>query len=71
MTTSPRLAAQLDWSSTGEFRPEKFIGERKPDYFTYADWKRLDDLEQANGKACGRPRLKFTSVEEMRKALGK
>ncbi len=49
----------------------KFIGEHKPDYFTYADWKRLDELEQANGKACGRPRLKFTSLEDMKKALGK
>ncbi len=50
---------------------EKFICERKPDYFSYTDWKRLDELEQANGKACGRPRVKFTSVEAMKKALGK
>jgi ferredoxin--NADP+ reductase len=50
---------------------EKFIAERKPDYFSYADWKRLDQLEQDRGKACGRPRVKFTSVEEMKKALGK
>jgi ferredoxin--NADP+ reductase len=50
---------------------EKFISERKPDYFSYADWKRLDEMEQANGKACGRPRVKFTSVEEMKKAVGK
>jgi ferredoxin--NADP+ reductase len=48
-----------------------FIGQRKPDYFSYADWKRLDALEQEKGKACGRPRVKFTSVEEMKKALGK
>jgi ferredoxin--NADP+ reductase len=50
---------------------EKFIRERKPDYFSYADWKRLDEMELEKGKACGRPRVKFTSVEEMRKALGK
>ena len=25
---------------------EKFIGARKPDYFSYADWKCLDRLEQ-------------------------
>jgi ferredoxin--NADP+ reductase len=49
----------------------QFIGERKPDNFSYADWKRLDELEQEKGKACGRPRVKFTSVEEMKKALGK
>jgi ferredoxin--NADP+ reductase len=50
---------------------EKFIGERKPDYFSYTDWKRLDAMEQAKGKACGRPRVKFTSVEDMKNALGK
>jgi ferredoxin--NADP+ reductase len=50
---------------------EKLIAERRPDYFSYADWKRLDELEQANGKACGRPRVKFTCVEDMKKALGK
>jgi len=50
---------------------EKFIAERKPDYFSYADWKRLDEMEVARGKTCGRPRAKFTSVEEMKRALGK
>ena len=50
---------------------EKLIRERRPDYFSYADWKRLDELELERGKACGRPRLKFTSVAEMKKALGK
>ncbi len=49
----------------------KFIGDRRPDYFTYADWQRLDELEQANGKACGRPRLKFTRIADMKRALGK
>lgn len=32
MTTSPRLAAQLDWRSTGEFRPERFQGEQRKEY---------------------------------------
>lgn len=50
---------------------EKLIRERRPDYFSYADWKRLDELELERGKACGRPRLKFTSVAEMKKALGR
>src|SRR5512139_1090227 len=49
---------------------EMLVRERKPDYFSYADWKRLDELELANGKARGRPRLKFTCLEEMKKALG-
>jgi ferredoxin--NADP+ reductase len=50
---------------------ERFITDRKPDCFSYADWKRLDEMELEKGKACGRPRVKFTSVEEMKKALGK
>jgi ferredoxin--NADP+ reductase len=50
---------------------EKFIHERQPDAFSYTDWKRLDEMELARGKACGRPRVKFTSVEDMKKALGK
>ncbi|MBI3242793.1 MAG: FAD-dependent oxidoreductase [Chloroflexi bacterium] len=50
---------------------EALVRQRQPHYFTYADWLKLDELEQANGKAIGRPRLKFTCVEEMLKALGK
>ncbi len=50
---------------------EKFICERQPKYFSYADWKKLDQLEVAGGQAQGRPRLKFTSVDEMLRALGK
>lgn len=36
---------------------------------TWADWHRLDQLEQSRGKALGRPRLKFTSIPEMLTAL--
>ena len=61
----------LQPSNAAAASAEKFIGERKPDYFSYADWKRLDELEQERGKACGRPRVKFTSVAEMKKAVGK
>jgi ferredoxin--NADP+ reductase len=44
---------------------EAFVRQRQPDYFSFADWKRLDALEIAAGEAQGRPRVKFTSVEEM------
>jgi len=60
--------------SPGEPDPaaiERLVRARKPDYFSYADWKRLDELELERGRAIGRPRLKFTSVEEMKQALGK
>lgn len=38
---------------------------RQPNYFTYPDWKKLDALETERGQAQGRPRVKFTSIEEM------
>ncbi len=48
---------------------EKLVAERKPDYITFDDWKIIDRLEQERGKAVGRPRLKFSSVEEVLEAL--
>ena len=50
---------------------EALVRERQPQYFSYADWLRLDELEIARGQAQGRPRVKFTSVEEMHTALGR
>lgn len=47
------------------------IKQRQPQYFSYADWKKLDALEVAKGQPLGRPRVKFTSVEDMIVALGK
>ncbi len=38
---------------------------RKPDYVTYADWKKLDAHELAAGAAQSRPRVKVTRVAEM------
>jgi len=37
---------------------------------SWQDWQRLDALERARGEAVGRPRLKFTRIEEMLEALG-
>lgn len=37
--------------------------------FTFTDWTRVDALEVARGAAQGRPRVKFTSPDEMRAAL--
>jgi ferredoxin--NADP+ reductase len=50
---------------------EALVRKRQPQYFSYADWLRLDELEIARGQAQGRPRVKFTSVEEMLTALGR
>ena len=37
---------------------------------SWQDWLKLDAIEKARGEAIGRPRLKFTRVEEMLAALG-
>ncbi len=50
---------------------EELVRQRQPKHFSFADWLRLDELEVARGQAQGRPRVKFTSVEEMLTALGK
>lgn len=50
---------------------EALIRTRQPQCFSFADWLKLDELELANGQAQGRPRLKFTRVEEMLAALNK
>jgi len=50
---------------------EALVKSRQPKYFTYADWQKLDQIEVENGKKLGKPRVKFTKVEEMLKAVGK
>jgi len=44
---------------------ETMIHQKQPDYFSYEDWAQLDKLEVERGKAVGRPRMKFTNVEDM------
>jgi ferredoxin--NADP+ reductase len=48
---------------------EALLRARQADLVSYDDWRRLDALEVSNGKACGRPRLKFATVQEMLAAL--
>jgi len=47
------------------------LRQRPPPCFSYGDWCRLDELEVAAGRRAGRPRVKFTSVEDMADALGR
>lgn len=47
------------------------IAQRQPQFFSYTDWRKLDEIEVARGEAQGRPRVKFTSVAEMLAALEK
>jgi ferredoxin--NADP+ reductase len=50
---------------------ERLVRERQPGFICYADWRRLDELETARGQEAGRPRVKFTTVDEMLRALGR
>ena len=50
---------------------EALVRQRQPNYFSYADWLKLDAIETERGRAQGRPRLKFTSIDEMLAALGR
>jgi len=61
----------LDPSRPEVAAAEELVRERQPHYFSYADWLRLDELEISRGQAVGRPRVKFTAVEEMLAALGR
>jgi ferredoxin--NADP+ reductase len=48
---------------------DALIRKRQPAFVSFADWKRLDAIEVERGKPLGRPRVKFTSVDEMLGAL--
>ena len=48
---------------------EELLDARGIRYVSYADWQILDRLEVERGEALGRPRLKFTRIEEMLTAL--
>ena len=48
-----------------------FIAEKQPRFVTYDDWLKIDEVEVAKGREQNRPRVKFTSVEEMLAVVGK
>jgi ferredoxin--NADP+ reductase len=47
------------------------IQQRQPNFISFADWHRLDELETSAGQAQGRPRIKMTRIDEMLTALGR
>jgi ferredoxin--NADP+ reductase len=49
----------------------EMVKARQPDYFSFADWEKLDAIEIARGEEQNRPRVKFCTVEEMMEAVGK
>jgi ferredoxin--NADP+ reductase len=66
-------AAHVHWQPAlpGVEAAEESIRARQPFAISYMDWRTLDALELAHGQAIGRPRLKFTRVEDMLAALGR
>jgi ferredoxin--NADP+ reductase len=50
---------------------EESVRRGQPDFFSWAAWKHIQELEDAKGKEQGRPRVKFTTVEEMLAAIGR
>jgi ferredoxin--NADP+ reductase len=63
--------ATLNPSHPDASAAEKLVRERKPSFVSWKDWQRLDEIEVAQGEKEGRPRVKFTTVEEMQAALGR
>jgi ferredoxin--NADP+ reductase len=59
------LHAEQPSASAGE----QMLRDRQPRYVSYADWQRIDAIEVERGRARGRPRVKFTSIEDMLAAL--
>jgi ferredoxin--NADP+ reductase len=47
------------------------VSERQPAVVSYQEWLKLDELETSRGRACGRPRVKFTRIADMLGALGR
>jgi ferredoxin--NADP+ reductase len=48
---------------------EALLVERGVEFVRYEDWLTLDGIEQERGKPLGRPRLKFSRVEDMLAAM--
>ena len=63
--------AVLEPTRPGAAAAEALVRQRQPNYVSYTDWLKLDQIEVARGRAQGRPRVKLTSVEEMLAALGR
>ena len=50
---------------------ERLVRDRQALSVSYADWLKIDEIEVTKGRARGRPRVKFTRVDEMIAAAGR
>ena len=64
-------AGRVGWPTEGQDALAVLVRARQPHVVSYDDWRRLDAIETARGRAAGRPRVKFTRVDEMLAALGR
>lgn len=64
-----REAGRLPAPSGDRAALDAMLAGRGVRVVTFADWRKLDQLETEQGKAAGRPRLKFTRIDEMLEAL--
>jgi len=71
MLDDAKAGATLHPAVTDRAAIERLVRERQPRCVSYADWKTLDRLEVERGRPSGRPRVKFCTVEDMLKALGR
>jgi ferredoxin--NADP+ reductase len=44
------------------------LDDRRPNRFGYAGWSRIDVAERLAGRGSGRPRVKFTDADALRRA---
>lgn len=60
----PKLGAVLSENGSGRDIAD-LLKQKSIPFVSFADWQRIDRAEVERGQALGRPRLKFTTVEEM------
>ncbi len=61
----------LDAQAPSAESAEQMVRACQPDYVSWEDWERVNDLEIARGKPAGRPRVKFIDTSEVLAALGR
>ncbi|CAN5466703.1 FAD-dependent oxidoreductase [soil metagenome] len=51
---------------SGEVTPiDDLLAERQPDFVSFSGWSAIDHHERAAGEPLGRPRVKFTSLDDL------
>ena len=69
MLTDARAGNLLSPANATAAAAEALVRGRQAHVVTYDDWRRLDALELSHGREQGRPRVKFTRVDDMLAAL--